>query len=46
MTIRVVCQYVCGILLLWGFLWGIFCPEYLWLCLPGMVLGIWCSKDY
>lgn len=30
---------------MWGFIWGIFFPEFLWLCAIGFVMGWLFSKD-
>ncbi len=42
------CPALCilGIVLsMWGFIWAIFLPEFIWLFVVGMVLGVLFSKD-
>lgn len=33
------------VLVIWGFVWGIFIEEFLWLCAVGFVIGWMFSKD-
>lgn len=33
------------VLSMWGFIWGIFFPEFLWLCAIGFVMGWLFSKN-
>lgn len=33
------------VLSMWGFIWGIFIEEFLWLCVAGFALGWMFSKD-
>lgn len=33
------------VLAMWGFIWGIFLPQFLWLFAFGMGLGLMFSKD-
>lgn len=33
------------ILMMWGFIWGIFLPNFLWVCGIGTVIGLVFSKD-
>lgn len=37
--------YIGMILMMWGFIWGIFLPDFLWMCVTGMVMGWFFSKD-
>jgi hypothetical protein len=30
---------------MWGFIWGIFLPDFIWMCVVGMALGLLFSKD-
>lgn len=33
------------VLMMWGFIWMIFIPEFVWMFAVGMVLGLMFSKD-